>query len=247
MASRVKSSPSRSQLLLSFALLVAALGPSCASKPVAPDEVTRGRDPKYLLDQACSAGRMVTSARGSVFMKAKSPDAEGQFPADVSAQAPSKLRLEVQNPIGGTEAIISVEEERYELQVPKKKEAGEKGTGSWAGIPLKWATDLFLGRVPCPRSEEIQSSTLNDKGGLEIQTAASVRGGAEKFVFTFKKESGEPWPETLHWERFGAFAVSVDFRFSDPETKTRSPQKWEAKSARGEVKVRWRDRRISTH
>ena len=237
----------RSIALLSLSVTATALAPSCVTKPVAPDEATRGRDPKYLLDQACSVGRSVNSAKGSAFMKAKSPDAEGQFPVDVAAEAPSKLRLEVQNPIGGTEAIILVEGERYELQVPKKKEAGEKGTGSWAGIPLRWATDLFLGRVPCPRSEDIHSSKLNEKGSLVIQTTASVRGAAETFVFTFKKESGEPWPDTLHWEREGAFAVSVDFKFSDPESRTRSPQKWEAKSARGEVKVRWRDRRISTH
>lgn len=216
---------------------------SCATTPPAPD--ARSRDPRYLLDQACSPGRTVTAAKGSIFMKAKSTEAEGQFPADVEAKAPARLRLEVQNPFGGTEAVISIEDQKYSIQVPKKKEQDQEGYGSWAGIPLRWATDLFLGRIPCPPSAEIRQTRVTDKGELEIETTGSLQGAPEKFVFAFRRESDESWPETLRWERTGTFAVTVDFKFQDPETRTRSPLKWEAKSARGEVKVRWRDRRTS--
>jgi hypothetical protein len=70
-----------------------------------------------------------------------------------------------------------------------------------------------------------------------------VETGEEKFIYSFRSWGGKAWPEKLHWERNGG--AGVDFKFDDPEDKTASPRKWEAKSVQGEVKVRWRDREAS--
>ncbi|MGK5082632.1 hypothetical protein WDW37_04940 [Bdellovibrionota bacterium FG-1] len=204
---------------------------------------------RVLLTQACSPGKHVRSAKGSVWLKAHSKEASGQFPAVVDAPNAEHLKMEITNLVGGTEAVISVDGRHYKIEVPHHKEKSEQGEASWGGIPLQWANSLFLGRIPCPDPSAIEDSGLSvgKDGELMIQTSATLDRQAEKFVFRFKKIEGISWPESLHWEKLNlgnTRPVSVDFKFEDPEAKTLSPKKWEAKGAQGEVKVRWRDRQI---
>lgn len=216
---------------------------ACSTVPKGVDS-----DPKALLAQACAPGRDVVGTQGSVWLKAQSQEAKGQFPAGVSAQTPGTLRLEITNLVGGTEAVITVEGPRYLIQVPGKNPRSEKGFGSWGGIPLRWATELFLGRIPCPSAADLEKAALSvDKDGvLTVRTQASIEGEGETYVYRFRSWAGGYWPDSLRWERKGAFAAQVDFKFDDPEDKTASPRKWEAKSPQGEVKVRWRDRDVKT-
>ena len=218
----------------------------CAHAPL-----EKAEDPQKLIVQACAPGSLVKSVKGSAWMKLQSKEVSGQFPANVISQGPEDLRLEVTNLLGGTEAVITVQGRHYEVNVPSKKKGTkaqkEEGSGSWGGIPLQWATDLFLGRIPCPAATVLSGSKISvgDSGDLTVETPASLEHEVEKYVYHFRKWEGTPWPESLHWERQGAFANAVDFKFDDPEDKTRSPKKWEAKSSRGEVKVRWKDRDIA--
>lgn len=203
-------------------------------------------DPKALLSQACAPGKGTTGVTGSVWLKAASKEAKGQFPAAVNAQSPATLRLEITNLVGGTEAVITVEGQRYAIQVPGKNQRSEQGQGSWGGIPLRWSTELFLGRVPCPNPGELEGAdvAVDEDGVLTVETRSSLQGQGEKFVYRFRSWNGGRWPVSLHWEKKGPLATSVEFKFDDPEDRTASPRKWEAKSSQGEVKVRWRDRDV---
>jgi hypothetical protein len=213
----------------------------CASVPKGAGEAPA--ELKTLLDAACSPGTSVASMRGSVWLKAKSSEASGQFPAGVEATDPGKLLLEITNLVGGTEARIRVDDRHYRIEVPGKPRQDREGWGAWGGIPLEWATELFIGRVPCPPASDRAEARLSMSGeDLVVETPHSLEREAEKFVFGFRKWGGQPWPERLRWERAGAMPLVVEFKFDDPDDATHSPRRWEAKSAQGEVKVRWKDR-----
>lgn len=229
---------------LGFPLGLSLLLGACSHAP----PVNRETDPKILLAQACKPGQTIRSTQGSVWLKARSKDASGQFPATVAAQAPDRLKLEVTNLLGGTEAIITVQGVRYTIEVPDQKKRTEKGYDTWGGIPLRWATDLFLGKIPCPPSALMTTvqTSITSENELLVVVPAGVQGNAERFVYRFRTWGGAPWAESLHWERAGALSAAVDFTFDSPDNKTGSPMKWEATSLQGEVKARWKDREVNS-
>lgn len=222
---------------------------ACALFSCATSSPVKETNPHQLLAEACAPGATIKGVHGNVYMRASSPETSGQFPATVEATAPSTVRMEITNLIGGTEAIISVQQRNYRIEIPGKPERTERGSQSWGGIPLQWASDLFLGKVPCPapaRAMDLRLSRPQD-GELHVEVPPSLDGDTQVFIYRFRLVQGRPWPESLHWERKAASLAlqsQVDFRFDDPDPQTRSPLKWEAKSARGEVKVRWKDREL---
>jgi hypothetical protein len=204
----------------------------CAHAPI-----TRGKDPQAVLRETCDVGNGILSTTGSVWLKAQSKDASGQFPAEVQA-TPDKLKLEVINLVGQRMAFISVESGKYRIEIPSKKTKIHEGVDTWGGIPLRWSAELFLGKVPCPPAGA--RVELESDGDLVVQTAD------ERFTYTYREWIGKPWPAALHWESLKEPKTVVDFKFDDPEASTRSPKKWEAKSQQGEVRIRWRDRNAKT-
>lgn len=222
--------------ILTTAMVLASLS-ACAHAPAG-----KGADPRYLLDRACQPGQNIKSVRGSIWMKAQSKDASGQFPASIKVEAPDSLRMEVTNLLGATVGMITIKGTSYVIDTPKEKKKQMKGSGTWAGIPLRWAPDLFLGRIPCPTTQAMQHAelTVSDEGELTVQIAKSA--GDEKFVYRFRDWAGSPWVESVHWEKKEA---NVDFKFDDPDQVDNSPQKFEARSPQGEVKIRWKDREVS--
>lgn len=230
-----------------FTLLMAVSVFGCAHAPRQKEAVTLERDPKALLAQVCSPGRDVGAVQGSVWLKAKSKEASGQFPGMVQVKAPASLRLEVTNMLGGTEAVLTVDGPRYSIDVPNHENRSQKGSHSWGGIPLRWATELFLGRIPCPAEVSVRDArlSLDREGALVVETQPSVESESERYVYRLRQLADRVWPEALHWEKKGAFSTSVDFKFEDPEEGTGSPKKWEARSEQGEVKTRWRDRTVT--
>ncbi len=201
-------------------------------------------DPKALVNQICSQRDVARSIKGSVWMKVKSNDASGQFPADVVADGDGKLSLEVTNLLGGTEAIITVEGSQYRIQVPNKPERKEVGYGYWGGIPLRWASDVFMGYIPCPMAKNLPDAQFQfgKDEDLVVQTIASLDSEPERFTYRFRSWWGKPWVDSVKWERLGALKLTVEFKFDEPHADTGIPQKWEAKSVQGEVKVRWKER-----
>lgn len=208
-------------------------------------------DAGALLRKACEPGSRVTRAKGSVWLKAKSKEASGQFPAGVVAESPDRLRMEVTDLIGSPIAQIIVENSHYSIRAHDKNSdaAGTReGAGTWGGIPLRWASDLFLGRIPCPTPLQMRNSpvlNLTSEGALLVDVKSTEGEGRERFAYQFRKWADEPWPEILRWEKKGTSSLSVEFRFEDPDEVDRSPRKWEAQSPHGEVKVRWKERELS--
>ncbi len=224
-------------------LIFAAFASGCASTPSA-----KRSDPAYLFEQACTPGRSNIKVTGSVWMMAKSKDASGQFPASVQAEEPGKLRLEVTNLIGGTEALILIEKNRYDVQLPAKgkgKKSGSRnqsGVGSWGGIPLRWATELFLGRIPCPSAPASALRMTAPEADRLVITEVIDGGTQEIFEYRLRDYAGGLWPAEAAWERTGVQAAKVTFKFEEPGERDRSPKRWEAASDQGEVKVRWKER-----
>jgi hypothetical protein len=184
-------------------------------------------------------------------MKATSEEAKGQFPASVRAIEPDQVTLEVTNLIGARQALIEVKKGSFTIDVPDQEGGNSRqgqGKDYWGGIPLRWASQLFLGRIPCPPAGTKSLIVRSDPetGELTLLTPLNAEGYHETFVYRFHQWAGRPWPESLHWERQGRGATSVDFKFADPDDKTGSPKKWEAKSPLGEVKLRWTDFRPSS-
>jgi hypothetical protein len=224
-----------------YVIFFAGILAGCSSAPKLG--AGKGIAPAELFKAACEPGSTVESAEGSVWFKAKSTEVSGQFGANVKSTFPDQLRLEVTNILGGTEAVIRVDHEHYEITGSKAEKKGE-GRGSWGGVPLHWATDLFLGKMPCPSPSSDLKMEVDSEGLLTIQVPASTGIEAQKFIFSFRQHLNKPWPNSLHWERNSVSAIAVDFKFDDPEDETLSPKKWEAHSAQGVVKIRWRDRDI---
>jgi hypothetical protein len=211
------------------------------------EEAPNLQDPSEILAQICSVGAGIEQASGVVQIRAKSPEASGQFPASVLVKSLGRiLDLEVTNPLGGTEAKIHVEGTQYKIEAGRGKTTRqEKGMGTWGGIPLHFAVDLFLGRVPCPRQQELKI-TVEPDHFLVVRVPASLSSGEE--IFRYGLESsyrGQPaWAKSLEWKRSGIEQSGVQFLFFAPEESTRSPTRWEALSDRGEVKAKWREREI---
>jgi len=219
---------------------------SCAHRG-APRDLQIQQEPDEVLAQICSAGETVAEASGVVQIRAQSPEASGQFPASVQVNSQSRtLDLEVTNPLGGTEAKIRVEGTNYQIEAGRGKKARqEKGTGTWGGIPLHWAVDLFLGRFPCPSKTE-HHAKIESGNVLVVRVPPSLAGGEEIFRYSLDimQSDRKVWPKSLQWSRSGILASEVKFQFSSPEDATRSPMRWEAVSSRGEVKAKWREREV---
>lgn len=239
----------RAHALPSVALVIFATG--CTT--VRP---ASGTDPREALKQVCSVGEGATGVRGSVWMSVRSAEGTGRFPADVRVDSPEALDMEVTNLLGGVEGTLSIRGQKYQIEEgkvrkgesQKRKEVGE---GQWRGLPLTWATTLFLGRVPCAAAERLAKAAviLEGEGDLDVRVPAGAGHFAEHYVYRTRLHAGSVWPETLHWERSEGtrLLASVDFTFEDPEDGTRSPRKWEARTSlggEGQVKVRWRDREV---
>ena len=224
---------------MNFPRIVSSLVAVVVLSGCAGQKVREQPSASELRQRACGLGEATQEVKGSVWMNAKSADSSGQFPAEVMV-TPGSLRMEVTNLVGGREALITVDGARYSIEREGKVQKGRK---SWGGIPLRWANVLFLGRVPCPelstRGVDSEKLQLTPEGELVIETI-----NQERFIYRFRSWAGAPWPEFVRWESGARSdkALAVEFEFSEPEDKTGAAKIWSAKSAQGEVKVRWKDR-----
>jgi hypothetical protein len=231
-------------LCLSIALTgCATFFPQSNSDPESSNSTVAGWAVDRLLNQTCETGKGAKEIEGTIWLKTQSKEVHGQFYASVLATAPDQLKLEVTNFLGGTVALISVKKTHFEITKGPSEPVSNSGSDSWGGIPLRWATDLFLGKIPCPTLSSHLVLKKEEANQLTIEAPEDPLG-AQKFSFKYRKgNDGLPWPESLHWERFSDPKERVEFKFDKPETVTLSPLQWEASSSEGAIKVRWKDRR----
>lgn len=191
------------------------------------------KDPAQLFSEICSAPPLANEVTGEVWMIVTSPEATGRFPAVVrAASAPvAALDLEVTNLIGSTVARIRLSEEG--LQVFRDGRMQASSRDNYAGIPLRFGAELFLGMRPCP----------SEKPRLRLEEGRLIAElNGESFEYGFRAYGAKPWVESVLWTRGES---RVDFVFDRPEEPTGAPQEWQAKSTRGEVRVRWKRRDFS--
>jgi hypothetical protein len=232
--------------LLFVLALVTSFISSCAHRPILEKNPhLQNKQPSEVLLDICTIGHDIEHVSGTLQMRAKSPEASGQFPASVMVDsAQRRLDLEVTNPLGGTEARIRVEGQSYRIIAGRgEKSRQEEGHSTWAGIPLHWAVDLFLGRFPCPKRDGLQVS-FDDHQQLVARVEASLSGGEEvyRYHLDVSDDGTRIWPRMLEWKQAGALGAEVRFQFFSPEDGTQSPTRWEVESSRGEIKAKWRER-----
>lgn len=212
-----------------FLACLAFFGLSCAQVPLDSQRA------KKVFSQICSTQKLPSSVEGSVWMKAKSKDASGQFPAAVQVKSLEEMKLEVTDLLGSTEARIEVKKKRYRIEIPKQKKKILKNKDTWAGIPLRWAPIVLLGGVPCP------SRPLLKKGEILLgEDDSSFRWVSAKQSFEYTlSEVSKPWVEKVIWSNE---SQKVVFEFSRPSEEDDSAQHIKISSSKGEVRLRWRER-----
>lgn len=246
--------PGESKWILLLTSLSLLFG-SCSGIKTSTIE-SQGLDSFELLRYACRPGAAIKSIKGSVWIKAKSKEFSGQFPAIVVVTSTGDFRLDVMNSFGGTEAIITIDPQKnFRVDVPDHPEKSVRSQETWGGIPLQWAPELFLGKIPCPSTQNLLKEQLVFKGNtLSVKVPKNLgklglNRHEEAYFYRFvskpENSSQSPWPSQLRWEiRKDDLVSKVEFTFEDPEDLTQSPKKWSAKTATGEVKVRWKEREI---
>ena len=236
----------------SYSLIILILFSACVTTPKAPDSIAglehERLSPEDLYKVACQVGHNVHTAKGTVWFKIKSKEVTGQFSGHVVAEAPDQLRLEVVNGLGGTEALMIIDDKHYSITEGEKGKKTE-GTGSWNGLPLAWAAGLFVGKIPCPPLSPTAQLVSAHEDELEIILPEANGAAEQKFKFKFEidKKADRLFPESLTWERVSEPSTVVEFKFDDPEADSNSPQKWEAHSSEGAIKVRWRKRTVQLY
>ena len=217
---------------------------ACSTLPVREKFVSQ-ENPLQLFKSVCSIGSEIQSAEGTVWLKTQSPEVSGQYFADVSVFGEGNLKLEITNLFGGIEASIEVDEGHYEITRKGKRELREETThGSWGGVPLKWASTLFLGKIPCPPLSESLRVTRGEDGELIVYIPEKEGSAEQVFTYWLSHVKSKPWPAYFVWERKSTPSNKVEVRFDDPEEDSLSPRKWEATSPEGALKTRWRSRNV---
>lgn len=223
------------KILLSFMMMILV---SCASAPRLRKH--SNLSPIEVLKKTCLIGSQIHQVRGEAWMKIKSEDKSsrnGQFPASIASQPTGALRIEVTNPIGGTEAIIDWSDTDFVLKLKDRKPDTRKigHSSSWSGVPLRFGRALLMGKMVCPKPETMaqgHSSWRDDQ--LFFETSE------ETFEYLYEFGQPEYFPTQVVWTRKSSQGdVVVAFKFDRPDTQTQSPLTWEAKSRGEELKFKW--------
>ena len=135
--------------LSAFVVLVPLFLNACSHAP----QRAENEDASQFVAQLCAQGANPGEVTGSVWMKAKSREASGQFPARVQARSGDELRLEVTQLLGARAALIEIRGNDFRIETPKDGVVNRKAA-SWGGIPLEWASRIFMDRLPCPVAPE---------------------------------------------------------------------------------------------
>lgn len=115
----------------------------------------------------------------------------------------------------------------------------------WVGIPLKWSVDLLRGRPPCPTPSDAWTRSTRwvdaEMGILEFSESAKS-GRPTVFRYRLTRIDGRIVASSVDVETGGA---STHFEFSDYQSQDGTYRKFEAVSALGKVRLKWKHREFS--
>ena len=192
--------------------------------------------PKKALSDICRPDLHFKEVKGSVWMKVRSKEDSGQFPADLVWNSKTGLIVEVTNLIGGPIAQIKSRDESYEIKRYDRPEEKFVGEQTWGGISISLAKNLFIGNIPCPQISDTTDAVIR----LDSDGWLWVIKGAERYGYRLKNWAGRSWPEEMIFRKEGSEEVRI--HFDQPEDKTGTPLRWEATAGSSELKVRWKER-----
>jgi len=201
-------------------------------------EKSEVEEPSQFVKQLCTTSTGAQEVSGSVWMKAKSKEASGQFPARVLARSGNELRLEITQLLGARAALIEIRGNDFRVETPQDGAVSRKAT-SWGGIPLEWASRVFMDRLPCPAPSEIAALRWRWVNDREIEGRPQT--GDQKWVFRLGSWNQKPWVKAVLWQKSSGNALEL--KREDPDTQEGWATRWEVVSSVGEVKVRWKERK----
>lgn len=180
---------------------------------------------------------------GSFWTKLRSPELNGQFPASMRVDFPSRLVVEVTNLIGAPQAWLRIENGKTELRLSaqNEKRIGQttQAQTMLGGLPLEHAPRLFAGGVPCPgpAAHVETQSEIDSEGGLIVQARDRRSNTSTQYAYRFDRYLGLPWVREVRFE-------GVTITREEPASPDGAPKRWSASSSRGEIQVRWKDRSV---
>lgn len=237
--------------IFSVATAALVLLSGCASAPLAGEFSDR-----ELMGAACPL-ELPSKVTGSVWTKIDSKEMSGQFPATVLVEYPKRLAVEVTNLIGSPQAWLTIAEGKTELRftAENEKEYGKapRARDMLGGLPLELAPRLFAGGSPCPSDDKNQDIRVKQtgEGGLEVLALDLRTRVSTRYVYFFEKVAGRPWVREVHYEKLargakpGAKLNLITILREEPNDADAAPRRWSASSARGEIRVRWKDRTLT--
>lgn len=194
--------------------------------------------PETVLAEICQPGSGAQHVRGDAWMWVSSErEGNARFPANVEVRRAGELRIDITNLLGGPEATVRVTDESIDVRRQGAASSSQLKSpeGHWNGIPVRWAKRLFLGQVPCAVGGAAERPARHlGEDRLEVNV------GGERYEYAYRSFEGKFTAESLVWS--GRDGASVQFSFRDFADGSRVAHQWEAKSASGSVKIRWKDR-----
>jgi hypothetical protein len=202
----------------------------CSTVPKLKDPIEQS----IILNEICKRGDPYESVHGSVWIKIKDSNHQGQFPAQVRLTKEEGLILEIQNLLGAKIALITVRPGQYSVDSYSKRLKSFSGGSHYFGIPNDWIVHLFRGKIPCPKNP---ISLQQPKAGvLEVLDESGWR-----FEYQMTQTGSFLWVDRELV--FSPDGVRYEFLYSDPEYLNSNPRSWEIRTERGEMSLRWRDRK----
>ncbi len=185
-------------------------------------------------------GAKNTRAKGSLWVKVKSTEASGQFPAFARSEKIGdqfQSTIEVNNLIGGKVATLEVKGGNFKISSLNRPT--QEGQDSWGGIPLRWVSGLLLGQYPCPQTSDLKALSIQSQEDKITVTEMQTK---ERYVMTLGKTGDQFFVKKIEWRGAEEDSLKIEFLILERELKTESPLVWSAKSLKGQVMVRWKER-----
>lgn len=179
-----------------------------------------------------AGSRGLNVQKGRLWFQVRTPDFQGQFPAQVRIDPQGSWVLQVTHGLGGPVAQLEggpASPIRFtDLRHPKKPPMTET-QGAWSQPPYAWMPALLRHQAPCPTGLSEGPTPLV----LTISPAGEKRLevlDAEKNTWVYEWDSQQQL-RLLHWKQ-----VAIQFLDWSP---SRQLLRWEAKSPEGWLKVHW--------
>jgi hypothetical protein len=207
---------------------------SCSTLPQASHQKLSTSEAKAFLTKWCSSVGRPSSAhhelKGEVLVRSSTREFKGQYPASVHFSKEGTFVLEVTNLIGGTVAMLKVNESSIEIIYSSQPKFNRKGIKSYMGLPVKLLLQMLHGDLPCP---DLKEDVFGD-------TRILVKDG--RFHWEFERAETDAGMIPFKVKITEAGREQVDFRIEKWNQMEGYAEKVKVSTPEGELKWTWRSR-----